>query len=107
MPDTHVHRLTHTRELEPMGDSVLGRRVLQYNDDVEIGMCVPEREADYFYRDGEGDEVIFVHEGSGVVETVFGTLEYRKHDYVVHPARHDLPLPLRRAPALADVLHAG
>ena len=85
VPDTHVHRLTHTRELEPMGDSVLGRRVLQYNGDVEIGVCVPEREADYFYRDGEGDEVIFVHEGSGVVETVFGTLEYRKHDYVVIP----------------------
>ena len=85
VPDTHVHRLTHTRGLEPSGDSVLGRRVLQYNDDVEIGMCVPEREADYFYRDGEGDEVIFVHEGSGVVETVFGTLEYRKHDYIVIP----------------------
>ena len=46
---------------------------------------MPEREADYFYRDGEGDEVIFVHEGSGVVETVFGTLPYRKHDYVVIP----------------------
>ena len=85
VPDTHVHRLTHTMDLGPSGDSVLGRRVLQYNADVEIGMCVPEREADYFYRDGEGDEVIFVHEGSGVVETIFGTLSYRKHDYVVIP----------------------
>jgi len=46
IPDTHVHRLTHTRELEPMGDTVLGRRVLQYNGDVEIGVCMPEREAD-------------------------------------------------------------
>ena len=45
----------------------------------------PEREADYFFRDGEGDEVIFVHEGEGVVETIFGTLPYRKHDYVVIP----------------------
>src|SRR5439155_8288848 len=32
-----------------------------------------------------GDEVIFVHEGSGVVETVFGTLPYAPHDYVVIP----------------------
>lgn len=85
VPDTHVHRLTDTRGMEPMGDSVLGRRVLQYNNDVELGICVPEREADYFYRDGEGDEVIFVHEGEGVVETIFGTLPYRKHDYVVIP----------------------
>jgi homogentisate 1,2-dioxygenase len=85
VPDTHVHRLTNTRGLEPMGDSVLGRRVLQYNNDVELGICIPEREADYFYRDGEGDEVLFVHEGSGVVETIFGTLPYRQHDYIVIP----------------------
>src|SRR3712207_8711485 len=73
--------------LEPTGDAVLGRRVLQYNADVEIGICIPESEADYFYRDGEGDEVIFVHEGEGVLETIFGTLPYRKHDYVVIPDR--------------------
>jgi homogentisate 1,2-dioxygenase len=85
VPETHVHRLTDTRPVEPMGDPVLGRRVLQYNNDVEIGICVPQAEADYFYRDGEGDEVIFVHEGEGVVETIFGTLPYRKHDYVVIP----------------------
>ena len=64
---------------------MLGRRVLQYNADVELGICVPEREADYFYRNGEGDEVIFVHEGSGVVETIFGSLPYRQHDYIVIP----------------------
>ena len=85
VPDTHVHRLTHTMSLEPSGDAVLGRQVLQYNSDVEIGICLPDHEADYFYRDGEGDEVIFVHEGEGVVETIFGELPYRRHDYVVIP----------------------
>jgi homogentisate 1,2-dioxygenase len=59
--------------------------VLQYNGDIELGICIPVREADYFHRDGEGDEVIFVHEGEGVLETVFGTLPYRQHDYVVIP----------------------
>ena len=82
-----------------MGDTVLGRRVLQYNGDVEIGVCVPEREADYFYRDGEGDEVIFVHEGSG-----------RRRDDLRHaavpqarlhrdPARHDVPLRASTSPS--------
>ena len=85
VPDTHVHRLTNTNGATPRGDSVLGRRVLEYNNDVEIGICLPEREADYFFRDGEGDEVIFVHEGEGVVETIFGELPYRKWDYVVIP----------------------
>jgi homogentisate 1,2-dioxygenase len=85
VPPTHVHRLTNTNGAAPQGDSVLGRRVLEFNNDIEIGICLPEREADYFYRDGEGDEVVFVHEGEGVVETIFGTLPYRKHDYVVIP----------------------
>src|SRR5918998_5943388 len=85
VPETHVHRLTNTNGAAPQGDSLLGRRVLEYNNDVEIGICLPEREADYFFRDGEGDEVIFVHEGEGVVETIFGALPYRKWDYVVIP----------------------
>ena len=80
----------------PRGDPVLGRRVLQYNNDVEIGICLPEREAEYFYRDGEGDEVIFVHEGEGVVETIFGELPVPRARLHRDPARDDLPLPLRR-----------
>ena len=63
----------------------MGRRILQYNNDVEIGICIPETEAEYFFRDGEGDEVVFVHEGGGVLETIFGSLPFRKHDYVVIP----------------------
>ena len=37
VPETHVHRLTNTMGLEPQGDPVLGRRVLEFNNDVEIG----------------------------------------------------------------------
>ena len=40
---------------------------------------------DYFFRNGEGDEVIFVHEGSGTLETIFGALPYAEGDYVVVP----------------------
>src|SRR3954463_2916239 len=106
VPETHVHRLSNTMGMTAMGDAILGRQVLQYNNDVEIGICIPETEADYFYRDGEGDEVIFVHEGGGGLETIFGSLPFGKHDYVVIPARDHLPLPLRGPPAVADLLHA-
>ena len=85
VPETHVHRLTDTREAVRGGDPVLGRQVLQYNADVEIGICLPDHEAEYFYRNGEGDEVVFVHEGEGVLETIFGDLPYRRHDYIVIP----------------------
>jgi homogentisate 1,2-dioxygenase len=85
VPDTHVHRLTNTQSLAPEGDPVTGRRLLQYNGDVEISLAKPTEPMDYFYRSGEGDEVVFVHEGEGHLETVFGTLPYRRHDYVVIP----------------------
>ncbi len=85
IPDAHVHRLTDTAPLAPQGDPVFGRRVVLFNDDVEIAICKPVEELDAFYRNGEGDEVLFVHEGSGVVETIFGSLPYRRHDYVVIP----------------------
>jgi homogentisate 1,2-dioxygenase len=85
VPDAHVHRLTQSAGLAPSGDFVTGRRVVMFNDDVEMAVCKPVDEFEGFYRNGEGDEVIFVHEGSGVFETIFGDVPYRPHDYVVIP----------------------
>jgi homogentisate 1,2-dioxygenase len=50
-----------------------------------VSLCKPVEEYDGFYRNGEGDEVLFVHHGTGVVETIFGDVPYRPHDYVVIP----------------------
>jgi len=85
VPEAHVHRLTDTVPLEPEGDTVFGRKVLMFNADVEMGICKPVADAECFYRNGEGDEVLFVHEGSGELETIFGRLPFRAHDYVVIP----------------------
>jgi homogentisate 1,2-dioxygenase len=89
VPDAHAHRLFDTRGPAGAGgaggDPVFGRQVLMYNDDVEIGICRPTEDQAYFFRNGEGDEVIFVHQGHGELETTFGTLAYREHDYVVIP----------------------
>jgi homogentisate 1,2-dioxygenase len=85
IPETHVHRLTGTAALEPQGDPVFGRRVLMFNGDVEMAIAKPVEELDAFYRNGEGDEVLFIHEGSGELQTVFGTLPFGRHDYVVIP----------------------
>ena len=85
VPPAHVHRLLDSRALAPGGDPVFGRQLLMYNANVEIGLCRPTEPQDYFYRNGEGDEVVFVHRGSGELETTFGTLAYRERDYVVIP----------------------
>ena len=85
VPDTHVHRLADTRPIEAGGHPVEGRRLLMYNADIEVWVAKPDAAMDGFYRNGEGDEVVYVHRGSGVVKTVFGTLPYREQDYVVIP----------------------
>ena len=56
-----------------------------WNSDLEVSICRPEAEAEAFYRDGEGDEMFFVCEGSGTLETVYGSLPFREHDYLVVP----------------------
>ena len=85
VPETHAHRLLDTYEAPPEGDEITGRRTLMWNDDVEISLCRPSERMEYFFRNGEGDEVIFVHEGSGVLETTFGDVSYKDGDYVVIP----------------------
>jgi homogentisate 1,2-dioxygenase len=85
VPGAHVHRLTNTADLATQGDPVFGRRLLMWNSDVEIAICKPTDQSEVFFRNGEGDEVLFIHEGSGTLESVFGTLPFRRHDYVVIP----------------------
>jgi len=85
VPDAHTHRLTNTAPVERGGDPVFGRRVLMFNSDVEMAIAKPTSELEAFYRNGEGDEVLFIHEGSGELETTFGTLPFERHDYVVIP----------------------
>jgi homogentisate 1,2-dioxygenase len=85
VPDAHAHRLLNTFDVGPEGDEITGRRVLMWNDDVEIALCRPTGTMDYFYRNGEGDEVVFVHEGSGTIQTIFGDVPYKQGDYVVVP----------------------
>ncbi len=62
VPDAHAHRLFNTYDVDPGGDEITGRRLLMWNDDVEISLARPDERMDYFFRNGEGDEVIFVHE---------------------------------------------
>jgi homogentisate 1,2-dioxygenase len=85
VPSAHVHRLADVSDAEPGGDPVSGRRLLMFNGDVEVSICKPVEELDGFYRNGEGDEVIYVHRGGGVLRTVFGRVPFRERDYLVIP----------------------
>jgi homogentisate 1,2-dioxygenase len=54
------------------------------NGDVRISYVVAGETSPY-YRNAVGDECVFIQAGSGIVETVFGTVPFRSGDYVVVP----------------------
>ncbi len=71
-------------EVETSTDAVTGRRLVLGNGDVRISYVVAAGPSSY-YRNGIGDECVYVECGSGTVETVFGVLPYRAGDYVLVP----------------------
>jgi homogentisate 1,2-dioxygenase len=77
------HFKTHKLDA-PAADVVTGRRLLLGNDDLRISYVVAEQPSP-LYRNGGGDELVYVEAGSAVVETVFGTLTVGSGDYVVLP----------------------
>jgi homogentisate 1,2-dioxygenase len=82
-----LHRHFRTGTLQPAtpANAVDGRQMLMGNDDVGLGIALVTEAMPYFYRTAEGDELYFVHEGTGRFETSFGRLDYRPGDYVVLP----------------------
>jgi homogentisate 1,2-dioxygenase len=55
------------------------------NSDVEISVSRRSEPMPFYYRNADGDELIFVHRGEGVVETDFGPLGFEKGDYIILP----------------------
>ncbi|HKU81322.1 MAG TPA: homogentisate 1,2-dioxygenase [Candidatus Tumulicola sp.] len=66
-------------------DAIESRAPLLGNDDLTVSVAQADRPMEYFYRNTGGDELLFVHRGAGVLETQFGTLAYRAHDYLIVP----------------------
>lgn len=79
------HHHFKTKGLRKSGDPITARVVLLHNSDVSMAIAVPDERMGYFYRNGQGDDVYFVHEGTGRVQTIFGELHYRPGDYIVIP----------------------
>ncbi|MEJ9230553.1 MULTISPECIES: homogentisate 1,2-dioxygenase [Peribacillus] len=83
--DALIHRHFRTWNTSVGGDFLEARKIFLANDDVALGVARPNKQMDYFYRNGEGDELLFVHEGTGKIESIFGDLSFGPGDYLVIP----------------------
>jgi len=93
------HRHFLTRQA-PTGPSLaLDRVPLLFNNDVALALANPRPGEDAFYRNAQGDEVLFFAEGAGELMSAFGRLTFRPGDYVVVPRgilhRYRLDSPAR------------
>lgn len=79
------HRHLKTGMLKPCGDAVSGRIPLMGNQDVVWNQLLVADQMETYYKNADGDEVLFVHDGSGTMESLFGTVAFKAHDYLVIP----------------------
>ena len=73
------------QELKPAGDFLTGRKTLLVNANVQMGVAKPCQPAQRFFSNGDGDELWFITDGSGHLESLYGILPFRQHDYVLIP----------------------
>ncbi|MBB1283914.1 homogentisate 1,2-dioxygenase [Flavisolibacter sp. BT320] len=80
------HRSFDGFRVKPVNDYLESRVPVLVNNDVHIVLAAPQQSVtDYFYKNADADEMIFVHEGSGVLKTMYGSLPFAYGDYLVIP----------------------
>lgn len=80
------HRSFESFKVPPIKDYLSSRIPVLVNNDCHIVLAAPQQSMyNYFYKNTDADEMIFVHEGSGTVHTQYGELPFSYGDYIVLP----------------------
>jgi homogentisate 1,2-dioxygenase len=67
-------------------DYLESRTPMLVNSDVYIELAAPKKSmTDYFYKNADADEVIFIHRGNGTLKTQLGNIDFSYGDYLVVP----------------------
>lgn len=70
----------------PTADFMESRTSVLMNNDCQIVLAAPQQSMrDYFYKNADCDELLFVHEGSGTLRTLVGNLKFSYGDYLLVP----------------------
>jgi homogentisate 1,2-dioxygenase len=73
-------------ELKPENDYLKSRTPVLVNSDCHISLAAPKQSMkDYYYKNADADEVIFIHKGNGTLRTMLGNIEFSYGDYLMIP----------------------
>ena len=79
-------RLLKGFEVKPMNDYLESRTVMLFNSDVHVSLAAPKKSmTDYFYKNADADEMLFIHKGTGVLKTMLGEIKFEYGDYLIIP----------------------
>lgn len=80
------HRSFEGFKIKPAHDFLQSRKPVLVNSDCHIVLAAPQQSmTDYFYKNADADEMLFVHEGSGKIITQYGELTFSYGDYIMIP----------------------
>ena len=79
------HRHIKGYDLTTGGDWISGRKYIMGNSDVRLALCRPSAPTEIFYKNASCDELVFVHEGEGLLQTPLGDVHFHAGDYVHIP----------------------
>lgn len=72
--------------IAPQDDFLESRKIILTNSDCHIVLAAPRKSTtDYFYKNTDSDEMIFIHKGSGKLRTIYGNLDFKYGDYLIIP----------------------
>ena len=73
-------------DVAPQDDFLESRKIVLTNSDCHIVLAAPRKSTtDYFYKNTDSDEMIFIHQGSGKLRTIYGNLDFKYGDYLIIP----------------------
>lgn len=91
MPEIAVEKNIHPRRLlgyntKPCDDFLDARKMVLVNSDIHVGFASPSKSLrDYFYKNADCDEMLFIHQGSGTLRTMLGNISFEYGDYLIIP----------------------
>ncbi len=73
-------------QVSPEDDFLESRKIVLTNSDCHIVLAAPKNKTtEYFYKNTDSDEMIFIHKGSGKLRTIYGNLDFKYGDYLIIP----------------------
>jgi homogentisate 1,2-dioxygenase len=80
------HRSFEGFDVKPEDDYLKSRKIVLFNNDCYISLAAPKKSfKDCFFKNSQADEMIFIHQGEGMLKTMYGSLSFAYGDYLIIP----------------------